>query len=227
MDKAPEISQTTSTEYSDDRYFTQLAVSFVRGKLNHISPDLQSEEVIQAGLAAGLRLHKFKRNTELPRVRKVLGILQGLAPESLLEVGSGRGTFLWPLVDAFPHLEVTAIDIHPVRVADINAVRLGGISGLRALEMDASEMQLADGYVDVITMLEVLEHMPSPQKAALEAVRVARRFVVSSVPSKADDNPEHIHLFDKNGLETLFLSAGAKSVRIEFVLNHMIAVAKV
>ncbi len=117
--------------------------------------------------------------------------------------------------------------MNPVRVADINAVRVGGISGLRALEMDASEMQLADDYVDVITMLEVLEHMPSPQKAALEAVRIARRFVVSSVPSKADDNPEHIHLFDKNGLETLFLSAGAKSVRIEFVLNHMIAVAKV
>jgi len=227
MNKASEISQTTSTEYSDDRYFTQLAASFVRGKLNHISPGLQSEEVIHAGLAAGLRLHKFKRNTELPRVRKVLGILQGLAPESLLDVGSGRGTFLWPLVDAFPHLEVTAIDMNPVRVADINAVRVGGISGLRALEMDASEMQLADDYVDVITMLEVLEHMPSPQKAALEAVRIARRFVVSSVPSKADDNPEHIHLFDKNGLETLFLSAGAKSVRIEFVLNHMIAVAKV
>ncbi len=61
---------------------------------------------------------------------------------------------------------------------------------------------------------------------AREAVRVARRFVVASTPSKPDDNPEHIQLFDGARLERLFLDAGAASVSIDYVLNHIIAVAR-
>ncbi|HVG19835.1 MAG TPA: class I SAM-dependent methyltransferase [Blastocatellia bacterium] len=213
--------------YGDDRYFTSLAVAFVRGKVKTLPPGLSSEEILEAGVASGLRLHKFKRNTELSRVRKVLGIIQGLRPASLLDIGSGRGTFLWPLLDTFPHLRITAIDINPLRVADINAVRAGGISNLQSLLMDATEMDLEDNSVDVVTALEVLEHIASPQRAASEAVRVAKDFVVASVPSKEDDNPEHIHLFDRQGFESLFLTSGAKSVKIDFVLNHMIAVARV
>lgn len=98
--------------YGDGRYFTRLAAAYVRGKLEVRTPQLPAEELIELGLSSGLRLHKFKRNAELPRVRKVLGILRGLAPASLLDVGSGRGTFLWPLLDTFPHIEVTSIDIN-------------------------------------------------------------------------------------------------------------------
>lgn len=214
-------------DYSDDRYFTRLAAAYVRGKLDDLAPRLSPEGTIAAGLARGLRLHKFKRNAELPRVRKVLGILRGLAPSSLLDVGSGRGTFLWPLLDAFPGLEVTAVDINPVRVADIAAVGAGGLANLRARRADAAALGVEDDCADVVTALEVLEHLPSPAKAAAEAVRAARRYVVASVPSKEDENPEHLHLFDRRGFESLLLDAGARGVKVEFVLNHMIAVAKV
>lgn len=213
-------------ETNGERYFTELAAAFVRGKLS-VPAGLSDEEVVALGHAEGLRLHKFKRQTELPRVKKVLGILQGLAPLSLLDIGSGRGTFLWPLLDAFPYLEVTAIDVNPIRVADIDAVRCGGITNLRALEMDATAIDLEDDYVDVVTALETLEHLEQPLAAATEAVRIARNFVVASVPSKEDDNPEHIQLFDRDSFEKLWLEAGAKSVKIEYVLNHIIAVIKV
>ena len=46
---------------------------------------------------------------------------------------SGRGAFLWPLLDEFPHLLVTAIDEDPIRARDIQAVRLGGIAVLASL----------------------------------------------------------------------------------------------
>ncbi len=211
---------------NNDRYFTQLAAAFVRGKLGVVG-DLTAEELIEAGQANGLRLHKFKRNTELPRVKKVLGAVRGLAPTNMLDIGSGRGVFLWPLLEEFPHLQITAIDLNPQRVTDINAVRLGGIENLSARQMDATHLEFEGNCFDVVTALEVLEHMPDPSLAAAEAVRVARSHIVASVPSKEDDNPEHIQLFTRASFEALWLAAGARSVKIDYVLNHMIAVAKV
>jgi ubiquinone/menaquinone biosynthesis C-methylase UbiE len=210
----------------DERYYTELAAAFVRGKIGGAG-DLSPEELIGLGRSRGLRLHKFKRQSELPRVRKVLGVLLGLAPAGLLDVGSGRGAFLWPLLDSFPHLEVIALDRNPARVADIDAVRRGGRPNLRSLLADATAICLADDCVDVVTALEVLEHLPQPALAAAEAVRIARKFIVASVPSKEDDNPEHIQLFNRESFEALWMEAGARGVNIQYMLNHMIAVVKI
>ena len=208
------------------RYYLDLAAAFVRGTLPD-APDLPLSDLVRFGLDAGLKLHKFKRTPELPRVRKVLGVLRGLAPADLLDVGSGRGVFLWPLLDTFPWLAVHSIDILPHRITDLQAVAAGGISRLTASLMDATRLTLPEASVDGVTFLEVLEHIPQPDQALAEAVRVARRFVVVSVPSKEDDNPEHIHLFNKEKLEALFAGAGVRRVNVEFVLNHIIAVATV
>jgi 2-polyprenyl-3-methyl-5-hydroxy-6-metoxy-1,4-benzoquinol methylase len=210
----------------DRYYFAELAAAFVRGSLPS-SPGLSKTELIVLGLQAGLRLHRFKRTADLPRVRRVLGVLRTLAPANLLDIGSGRGVFLWPLLYAFSELPVCAVDRQHHRIAAIDAVRRGGISRLRPGVMDATRLGLADKSVDVVTFLEVLEHLPQPERAAAEAIRVSRRFVVISVPSKEDDNPEHIRLFSKASLEKLLLTAGAQRVSFDSVLNHLIAVARV
>jgi SAM-dependent methyltransferase len=207
------------------RYFTSLAAAFVRGRLPELAQEHDDGTVIARGLAAGLHLHKFKRNTSLPRVHRVLGALRGIAPESLLDVGSGRGTFLWPLLDAFPALPVTAIDKDARRAADLEATARGGITRLAAHCVDAESLGFADGAFDAVTLLEVLEHMPRPERALANAVRVARRFVVATVPSKEDDNPEHIHLFDTKSLQSLFAGAGARNVRFDYVRGHIVAIA--
>ena len=204
------------------RYFEELAAAFVRGKLGESGASAQ--ETIALGLSRGLKLHKFKRQAELPRVHRVLGVLRGLGPETLLDVGSGRGTFLWPLVDAFPSLPVLAVDESEVRVRDLHAVRVGGIDRLSASRMDACALALPDKSRDVATILEVLEHLERPALAAQEAMRVARRFVVASVPAHADDNPGHRHLFGEAAIERLFAGAGRTS--FERVLNHIIAVVR-
>jgi 2-polyprenyl-3-methyl-5-hydroxy-6-metoxy-1,4-benzoquinol methylase len=215
-----------------DRYYLALGAAFVRGReprlVTAVAAAQQNDAAIfLAGQAHGLKLHKFKRNADLPRVRRVLSMLTGLAPSSLLDVGSGRGAFLWPLLDSFPDLEVSSIDKDEQRASDLAAVARGGVARLRAARMDATALEFANDAFDGVTMLEVLEHMPDPARAAREAVRVARRFVVATVPSKEDDNPEHIHLFDRRSLSQLFEEAGARRVTVEHVLNHVVALAMV
>lgn len=209
-----------------ERYYLDLAAAFVRGRLPALPP-LPSVELVRRGTEAGLRLHKFKRNAGLLRVRRVLGVLHGLAPQNLLDVGSGRGTFLWPLLEAFPTLDVTAVDHDARRAADLQALSRGGLTRLSAAEMDATRLAFPDGHFDGVTMLEVLEHLEQPEAAAAESLRVARRFVVASVPSREDENPDHLHLFNRATFGALFTRAGARRVTIEHVLNHLIAVVRV
>jgi len=207
-------------------YYDNLVAAFIRGRLPDTS-ELSLNDLIDVAIENQLRIHKFKRNAELPRVHKILGVLRGIQPASLLDIGSGRGTFLWPLVDSFPYAPITSAELSVIRATDINAVRCGGVDRLTAVMMDARRLGFADNSFDVVTALEVLEHMETPELAMAEAIRVARRFVLISVPSHEDNNPEHINLFTKSAMERMLLSAGAAKVKIEYVLNHMIAVASV
>lgn len=54
-------------------------------------------------------------------------MLRSLVSEGLLDVGSGRGTFPWPLLDDFSDLTVTAIDEDLIRSRDFQAAWLEGI----------------------------------------------------------------------------------------------------
>lgn len=223
--------------------FAELAVAFVRGRsaqegsprlsdelrtpdLHALSPS-QRSQIYDAGRDAGLRLRKFKRTMGLARIDRVLGLLRGMTPTSLLDVGSGRGAFLWPLLDCFPDLHVTAIDQNPQRAGDLEAVRIGGISRLSAHRMDVTTLDFEENKFDVVTTLEVLEHIPNYEAAIREAVRVANRFVLASVPAKLDDNPEHIHLLTKDRLQAAFEQAGVRHVKFNSVLNHLIVVATI
>ncbi|HYZ83479.1 MAG TPA: class I SAM-dependent methyltransferase [Bryobacteraceae bacterium] len=204
----------------EDRYFAELAQAFVRGRLAN------SNASIHDGIEAGLRLHKFKSNAELPRVKRVLGILRGLQPQSLLDVGSGRGTFLWPLLDAFPHVRVTAVDLSERRAADLGAVATGGINRLQVACMDVQRPALSARSFDIVTALEVLEHLHDPHIALTHIVAMARRFVLLSVPSVPDDNPGHLHLFGVDQLLEMAERAGGVRTTIEHVLNHRIVLIR-
>ncbi len=178
-----------------------------------------------AGKATGLKVHYFKRSALLPRVGLVLGFLRGIEFDSLLDVGSGRGAFLWPFLDEFPDKETHVVDLLPQRVALHRAVAAGGTFNLQVHEGDVRSLALPDKSVDVVTMLEVLEHIPDVAGAVRNAVRMARRHVVVTVPSQRDDNPEHIHLLTKERLRELFGAAGCGKLNFGGVPGHTFMVA--
>jgi ubiquinone/menaquinone biosynthesis C-methylase UbiE len=216
--------------------FTRLAAAYVRGALgdaaglreaplDSLSAD-QRAALVTLGLAHGLGLHRFKRTAGLARVQAVLGILRGVSPAELLDIGSGRGAFLWPLIDSMPWLPVTATDILAQRVAEIQRVAEGGVLTLSAARADVRDLPFADRSFDVVTLLEVLDHIPDTASALRSALRVARRFVILSLPAHKDDNPEYIHRFSAPRLTELLYAQGAARVSVEHVPEHIIAVAK-
>jgi 2-polyprenyl-3-methyl-5-hydroxy-6-metoxy-1,4-benzoquinol methylase len=223
-------------------YYERLAAAFVRGPLAAATTDgvhaglltanldtLSPGEwlaLIAIGESRGLRLHRFKRTIELPHVRKVLGALRGMHSHDLLDVGTGRGAFVWPLLDAFPALSVTAVDTLLHRVQDLQAVHDGGVATLSAIRGDAVALPFAAGAFDVVLLLDVLEHIADAQKALMEACRVARRFVTVSVPSKPDSNPEHIHAFEPKTLVAYFAACGMNRVTVDAVPNHFVLIAR-
>jgi hypothetical protein len=77
-----------------------------------------------------------------------------------------------------------------------------------------------------VTALEVLEHIPHLESAVSEICRVASDNIILSVPSKEDDNPEHIHLLDHHVLTGLLNENGWHKVKYEYVLNHLILIAR-
>lgn len=221
--------------------YTGLAAAAVRGyalrtgrpipsRLAETPLEVLTEEEINALLALGreweVKLYRFKRGHEdLPRVKQVLGFLRGISPGSLLDVGSGRGVFLFPFLDAFPQAQVTSLDILDYRIESLEDIRRGGVSVLTPLRADICAHPLPDKSVDVVTLLEVLEHIPDVENAVLAAVRTARRYVVASVPSKPDNNPEHIHLLTRAILTEYFAQAGCTRLHFSGVPGHLVLVA--
>lgn len=226
---------------TNDRFDAALACAWVRGVcLRSGAPALpdslttkplaqlteaDQQAILTAGRKAEMKLYRFKDHHDLPRVKRVLGLLSGLQPESLLDVGSGRGVFLFPFLKSFPGVPVTSLDLLAHRVELLNDVQRGGYAHLTALQQDITAWDMPDGSFDVVTLLEVLEHIPNVEAAIAAAVRLARRCIILSVPSKPDDNPEHIHLLTKPILTDLFAKAGCTNLHFDGVPNHLIMMA--
>ena len=204
-----------------------LPESAVRKKADDCTEQEQLE-IIRAGQSAGLKLYPFKQGTQkLARTRRVLGFLHSVPFETMLDAGSGRGVFLIPFMKEFPRVRVTSLDLLEKRVTFLNELADGGFSQLHAEQKSICEQPYPDGSFDVVTMLEVLEHIPDVEKAVASAVNIARKYVVVTVPSKPDNNPEHIHMLTKDILTQLFAAAGCTRLHFDGVEGHLFMVAAV
>jgi 2-polyprenyl-3-methyl-5-hydroxy-6-metoxy-1,4-benzoquinol methylase len=102
------------------------------------------------------------------------------APASVLDVGCGEGVLShnWA---ARPEIErVVGVDLEDPKLETEWAAR--GHPKLEFRAMRAEQLQFADNEFDLVAATEVLEHVPDPERVLSEMTRVARRYLLVSVP---------------------------------------------
>jgi SAM-dependent methyltransferase len=126
----------------------------------------------------------YKRFFYGARFRTVLDALDPQADEEILEIGCGSGAYTRELIEG--GVKVTATEVAPGPLAQARR-NLGPLAGRVDLRIeDAQRLSLPDERFDRVLLSEVIEHVPKPDRAVVEAARVLRPggLLVVSTPSR-------------------------------------------
>jgi SAM-dependent methyltransferase len=121
--------------------------------------------------------------------------------ESLLDVGCGDGRFLREASRRFPDKRLAGIDYSPRAIEMAGSIN----PGIEFVAGDVTDPGVLDGTFDVVTLIEVLEHIP-PDQASHFLAGVARRLsrggrLIVTVPSNNRPvRPKHYRHFDLESL---------------------------
>ena len=104
-------------------------------------------------------------------------MLDGLDPEVVVEIGAGEGRITERLVARFPKATVVGLDLPDTNLAEEwDEIEVPMFFG------DATRMPFVDASIDLVVGLEVLEHVPQPERALADIARVCRGAALLSVP---------------------------------------------
>jgi SAM-dependent methyltransferase len=129
-----------------------------------------------------------KYGSSNPVVKRLMagfhGVLDELwttaAPESLLDVGCGEGVLTLEWAERLGGGRVVGIDLDDPKLRAEWAERSRPNLEFRA--EDATRLSFGDDEFDTVAAIEVLEHVPEPEATVAEMARVARRWLLVSVP---------------------------------------------
>jgi 2-polyprenyl-3-methyl-5-hydroxy-6-metoxy-1,4-benzoquinol methylase len=102
------------------------------------------------------------------------------APDSALDVGCGEGVLTRRFAEKLDHGQVVGIDLEDAKLRAEWASRTRPNLDFRTYE--GPDLPFGPNEFDIACAIEVLEHVPDPQRTLAEMVRVARRHVLVSVP---------------------------------------------
>jgi SAM-dependent methyltransferase len=110
-------------------------------------------------------------------LRALDGMLDGLSPRRVLEVGVGEGEVMAHLRDRFPDVPMIGLDL-----PDHELAKGWRSAAMSCLFGDGTALPFPDNAFDLVLAIEVLEHVPGPDAALLELSRVCSDRLIASVP---------------------------------------------
>jgi 2-polyprenyl-3-methyl-5-hydroxy-6-metoxy-1,4-benzoquinol methylase len=126
-----------------------------------------------------------------PVVRRLMSGFEGTlarlftraTPESVLDLGCGEGVLTYKWARALGDRPVLGIDLADPKLETEWSMRARSNLDFRA--MMAEELQdlpFPESSFDLAAAIEVLEHVPDPDRTLAEMARVAARYILVSVP---------------------------------------------
>jgi 2-polyprenyl-3-methyl-5-hydroxy-6-metoxy-1,4-benzoquinol methylase len=144
------------------------------------------------------------------------------APESILDVGCGEGVLTAAWAERLGDGRVVGIDLEDPKLRAEWAEHTRPNLEFRAEE--ATSLSFDDDDFDMATAIEVLEHVPAPEATVAEMARVARRWLLVSVPREPlwrglnvargaylrdlGNTPGHVNHWSKRGFVSLLSRYG-------------------
>lgn len=132
----------------------------------------------------------FKNHEKVAGI--ALDLVADIADPTILELGAGHGAVSRTMLANHPTAHVTVTDLDAISVANIAAGDLGSHPRARVVEMDATDIDAADGEFDLALFALSFHHF-TPELAALvfaEGTRVADRLLIVDLPRP----PAPLHL---------------------------------
>jgi 2-polyprenyl-3-methyl-5-hydroxy-6-metoxy-1,4-benzoquinol methylase len=105
---------------------------------------------------------------------------QKAAPRSILDVGCGEGVLTEQWADKLGDGRIVGIDLDDPKLKAEWDKRQR--ANLEYRVEDATNLSFADGEFDMAAAIEVLEHVPDPERTVAEMARVAKQSLLVSVP---------------------------------------------
>jgi 2-polyprenyl-3-methyl-5-hydroxy-6-metoxy-1,4-benzoquinol methylase len=102
------------------------------------------------------------------------------APESALDVGCGEGVLTERFAERLGTGRVAGVDLEDPKLRAEWDRRAR--PNLEFRSYDGGDLPFRRNDFDIVCAIEVLEHVPDPERTLAEMVRVARRHVLVSVP---------------------------------------------
>ena len=104
-------------------------------------------------------------------------MLDGLEPTTVLEVGAGEGRITAILSERMPSATPVGLDL-----PDDGLAAEWGAVATPMIFADATDLPFPSKSIELVVILEVLEHIPDPIRALHEIERVCSGTVIASVP---------------------------------------------
>lgn len=121
--------------------------------------------------STGVRRHPLQRLWHTGKLNAVSKMLDQQTADRLVEVGSADGSFVYRLKQSTGIASVVAVDPY------LPPLRLGKrrFSRIDYIQADAHSLPFRNETVDVVTILETLEHVSRPLDTLMELKRILKR----------------------------------------------------